>query len=148
MKVLLIKDVKALGKAGEIKEVKDGYGNNFLIRKGLAKLATPAVIKQWEAGERAKREAEAAEIAKLNETKAKLEEVKLVIKTKTGANGALFGSITKEEIAEELKRQHGIEIDKKSIEHHGSIKATGSYELDLKMGHGIHATLHLLIEAI
>lgn len=148
MKVLLIKDVKALGKAGEIKEVKDGYGNNFLIGKGLAKLATPAVLKQWEAGERAKKEAEAAEIAKLNEAKAKLEGVKLTIKTKTGANGALFGSITKEEIADELKKQHGIEIDKKSIEHHGALKATGLYDLDLKMGHGIHAKLHLLIEAL
>lgn len=148
MKVLLIKDVKTLGKAGEIKEVKDGYGNNFLIAKGFAKLATPAVIKQWEATERAKKEAEAAEIAKLNEAKAKLEGVKLVIKTKTGANGALFGSITKEEIAEELKKQYGIEIDKKSIEHHGAIKATGVYDLDLKMGHGIHAKLHLIVEAI
>lgn len=148
MKVLLIKDVKSLGKAGEIKEVKDGYGNNFLIQKGFAKLATPAVIKQWEAGERAKKEAEVAEIARLNEAKAKLEGVKLTIKTKTGANGALFGSITKEDIADELKKQHGIEIDKKSIEHHGALKATGSYDLDLKMGHGIHAKLHLLIEAL
>ena len=85
MKVLLIKDVKALGKAGEIKEVKDGYGNNFLIGKGLAKLATPAVMKQWEAGERAKKEAEAAEIAKLNDAKAKLEGVKPLITTQTNS---------------------------------------------------------------
>ena len=148
MKVLLTQDVKALGKKGEIKEVKDGYGNNFLIGKGLAKLATPAVIKQWEAGERAKKEADAAEVAKLNAAKAALEGIKLVIKTKTGANGALFGSITKEEIADELKKQHGVEIDKKSIEHHGAIKATGNYELDLKMGHGVHATLDLTVEAI
>lgn len=148
MKVLLIQDVKSLGKKGEIKEVKDGYGNNFLIGKGLAKLATPAVMKQWEAGERAKKEAEANELAKLKEAKAALENVKLIIRTKTGANGALFGSITKEEIAEELKKQHNIEIDKKSIEHHGAIKATGNYELDLKMGHGIHATLNLTVEAI
>ena len=148
MKVLLTQDVKSLGKKGEIKEVKDGYGNNFLIGKGLAKLATPAVMKQWEAAERAKKEAEAAEIAALNSAKAALEGVKLVIKTKTGANGALFGSITKEEIADELKKQHNIEIDKKSIEHHGAIKATGSYDLDLKMGHGIHAKLNLVVEAI
>jgi large subunit ribosomal protein L9 len=148
MKVLLTEDVKALGKKGEIKEVKDGYGNNFLIGKGLAKLATPGVMKQWEAGEKAKKEAAKAEIEQLTAAKKALEGVKLVIKTKTGANGSLFGSITKEEIAEELKRQHKIEIDKRSIEHHGAIKATGSYELDLKMGHGIHATLHLVIEAL
>ena len=148
MKVLLTQDVKSLGKKGEIKEVKDGYGNNFLIGKGLAKLATPAVIKQWEAGERAKKEAEAAEIAHLTSAKSALEGVKLVIKTKTGANGALFGSITKDEIVDELKKQHNIAIDKKSIEHHGAIKATGNYELDLKMGHGIHATLNLTVEAI
>ncbi len=148
MKVLLTQDVKSLGKKGEIKDVKDGYGNNFLIGKGLAKLATPAVIKQWEAGERAKKEAEAHEIATLNSAKSALEGVKLVIKTKTGANGALFGSITKDEIVDELKKQHNITIDKKSIEHHGAIKATGNYELDLKMGHGIHATLNLTIEAV
>jgi large subunit ribosomal protein L9 len=148
MKVLLTEDVKALGKKGEIKEVKDGYGNNFLIGKGLAKLATPGVMKQWEAAEKAKKEAAKAEIEQLTAAKKALEGVKLVIKTKTGANGSLFGSITKEEIAEELKKQHKIEIDKRSIEHHGAIKATGSYELDLKMGHGIHATLHLVVEAL
>jgi large subunit ribosomal protein L9 len=148
MKVLLTQDVKSLGKKGEIKEVKDGYGNNFLIAKGMAKLATQAVMKQWEASEKAKKEADAAEIAKLNTAKKQLEDVKLVIKTKTGANGALFGSITKDEIADELKKQHSIEIDKKSIEHHGAIKATGNYELDLKMGHGIHATLNLTVEAV
>ena len=59
MRVLLIKDVKGLGKAGEVKEVKDGYGNNFLVGKGYAKVATDAVLRQWEASKRAKAESDA-----------------------------------------------------------------------------------------
>lgn len=147
MKVLLTKDVKSLGKAGEIKDVKDGYGNNFLIGKGLALLATPAVLKQWEAKQRQLKEKEAAEIAELNEIAAKLKSLTIKVVHKTGANGALFGAVTKEEIAEALHKQHGITIDKKSIETDKAIKATGGYELDLKLGHGIHGKLNLVVEA-
>ncbi|MEY4504749.1 MAG: hypothetical protein RL154_1045 [Pseudomonadota bacterium] len=147
MKVLLTKDVKSLGKAGEIKEVKDGYGNNFLIGKGMAQLATPAVIKQWESKQRQLKEKEAAEIAALNEAAAKLKSVTVKVTHKTGANGALFGAVTKEEIAEALHAQHGIVVDKKSIETDKAIKATGGYTLDLKLGHGIHGVLNLVVEA-
>ena len=79
MKVLLVKDVKTLGKTGEIKEVKDGYGQNFLINKGFAKLATPEVVKNWEE-QKAKEAAElAAEISKLEGYKEKLEANELKI---------------------------------------------------------------------
>lgn len=147
MKVLLTKDVKGLGKSGEIKDVKDGYGNNFLIGKGLAQLATPAVIKQWEAKQRQQKEAEAAQIASLNEIAAKLKDLTIKVTHKTGANGALFGSVTKEEIAEALKAQHNITIDKKAIDSDKTIKATGGYTLELKLGHGIHGILNLVVEA-
>ena len=148
MKVLLTKDVKGLGKSGEIKDVKDGYGNNFLIGKGLAQLATPAVIKQWEAKQRLAKEKEAAEIASLQEIAAKLKELTIKVTHKTGANGALFGAVTKEEIAEALNAQHKIVIDKKSIETDKTIKATGGYTLELKLGHGIHGVINLVVEAI
>ncbi len=146
MKVLLIKDVKGLGKAGDIKEVKDGYGKNFLIAKGFAKLATDAVIKQWQAQQRKKEEEEAREIEKLKKLKEKIESLKLTIRHKTGANGALFGAITNKEIAQHLKKDYSIDIDKKSIEVHPPIKQTGEYEIDIKLGHGIHAKLDLIIE--
>lgn len=145
MKVLLIKDVKALGKAGEIKEVKDGYGHNFLIGKGFAKLATPDVIRQYEAKKRREAEEAAAELEKLKELEAKLKNITLSIKRPLGANGSLFGAITKEEIATELEAQHGVAIDKKHVELDKPIKATGNYDISLKLGHGIHAHFNLSV---
>ncbi len=146
MKVLLIKDVPNLGKAGEVKEVKDGYGKNFLIARGFAKLATPDVIAKWEAEQKLKAEQEKKEIEELKKLKEKIESIKLVIKHKAGANGALFGAITNKEVAEELKKM-GIDIDKKHIEIHPPIKQAGEYEIDVKLGHGIHAKLDLVVEA-
>jgi large subunit ribosomal protein L9 len=144
MKVLLIKDVKGLGKAGEIKNAKDGYARNYLIPKGFAKLATPEVIKEWEEEQKRKEAKLQAEIAKLNELKEKIENTTLVIKHKLGANGRLYGAITNKEVAEALKEK-GIEIDKKHIDMK-QIKTVGEYEVDIKLGHGIHAKLKLIVE--
>ncbi len=147
MKVLLIKDVKSLGKKGEIKEVKDGYGQNFLIGKGFALRATDEVIKQWEEDQAKAKEEEAKEIARLNEIKEKLSSIKLILKKKLGANGSLYGAVTKDEIADALKSQEGIEIDKKSIDFgKHALKGTGEHEVDVKLGHGIHAKL--LVEIV
>jgi len=146
MKVLLIKDVPNLGKAGEVKEVKDGYGKNFLIARGFAKLATPDVIEAWEKEQAKRAEEEKKEIERLTKIKEKIESMTLTIKHKAGANGALFGAITNKEVAEALKEK-GIEIDKKHIDIHPPIKQAGEYEIDVKLGHGIHATLKLVVEA-
>ncbi|MDR3346703.1 MAG: 50S ribosomal protein L9 [Campylobacteraceae bacterium] len=145
MKVLLIKDIKGLGKTGEIKDVKDGYGKNFLIGKGLAKLATTDVLRQYEAGEKRKAEQEAAAIAKLHEISKTLAATTLIIKRSLGANGSLFGAVTKDEIAKELEVQHKIEIDKKHIEIELPIKSTGLFDISIKMGHGIHSNLKIEI---
>ena len=148
MKVLLIKDVKSLGKAGEIKEVKDGYGKNFLIAKGFAKHATEEVIKEWEE-EQARIKAEEEELkAKLTKTAEELKDKKVVIKHKIGNNGSLFGAITKDEIAHALLDQHKIDIDKKHIELKSKIKATGNYEIDVKLGFGIHGIINLEVEGL
>ena len=145
MKVLLIKDVKDLGKKGEIKEVKDGYGQNFLIGKGFALLATNEVMRKYEAEQRKKAAAQEEEIANLKAIQAKLATLKLTVKRKLGANGSLFGAVTKDEIAHELKPQHGIEIDKKTVEIDQAIKTTGNFDISIKLGHGIHALLSLII---
>lgn len=143
MKVLLIKDVKNLGKAGEVKEVKDGYGKNFLIGTGLAKHATTEIL----AGHAAQKIQDAKdleeEIASLKEIAKKLDNAKIVIRKKLGQNGHLFGSITKDEIAHALKEQHNIEIDKKHITDKTIIKTIGEHNLDFKLGHSIHATIHI-----
>jgi large subunit ribosomal protein L9 len=144
MKVLLIKDVKGLGKAGEIKNAKDGYARNFLIPKGFAKLATPEVIKDWEEEQKRKQEELQKELAELNKLKERIENTTLVIKHKLGANGQLYGAITNKEVAEALKEK-GIEVDKKHIDMK-QIKTVGKYEVDVKLGHGIHAKLKLIVE--
>ena len=145
MKVLLIKDVKDLGKKGELKEVKDGYGHNFLIGKGFALLATNEVLRKYESDQRKKAPAEAEELANLKSIEKKLAELKLTLKRKLGANGSLFGAVTKDEIAHELKDQYGIEIDKKTVEIEHPIKTTGNFDISVKLGHGIHAKLALSI---
>ncbi|MEN4045473.1 50S ribosomal protein L9 [Sulfurimonas sp. NWX367] len=146
MKVLLIKDVKSLGKAGEVKEVKPGYGQNFLIKKGFAKPATPEIIAEHEAEIKRKEEEEKAEIARLKKIAEKLDKLEVVITKKVGNNGHLFGAITKEEVANALKEQHDIEIDKKAITDKTAIKTIGEHDLDLKLGHGIHAKLHVDVQ--
>ncbi|MRI83108.1 MAG: 50S ribosomal protein L9 [Nitratiruptor sp.] len=146
MKVLLIRDVPNLGKAGEVKEVKDGYGRNYLVAKGLAKVATPEVVAAWEREQKERAAKEAQEIARLQKLKEQIESITLTIRHKAGANGALFGAITNKEVAQALK-ERGIEVDKKSIDIHPPIKQTGTFDVDVRLGHGIHATLNLVVEA-
>ena len=141
MKVLLTKDVKSLGKAGEIKEVADGYGKNFLIGKGLALHATTEVLNRWKSEQKRAAENEAKEIATAKELAEKLNATKLTIKHKVGANGHLIGSVTNKEIAESLEDQFSIMLDKKNISLDKKIKSVGIYEVDCKLGHSIHASL-------
>ena len=143
MKVLLIKDVKSLGKKGEIKDVKDGYGQNFLIGKGFALHATPEVIAKHDADEKQRIEDDAAEIKRLNALCVDLDKLEIIITKKLGNNGHLFGSVTKDEIAHALLDQHKVEIDKKHIESKLSIKSIGEHDVSLNLGHGIHAKLHV-----
>lgn len=139
MKVLLLQDVKSLGKAGEICEVKDGYGKNFLIAKNLAQLATNETINKYKAKEKKRLEEEAKKKEELQNLANKLQSLTLPIHKKVGANGALYGAITKEEIASAFKEKFDIDIDKKALDLKNPIKSTGIYELDLKLGFGIHS---------
>ena len=95
MKVLLIKDVQSLGKAGDVKEVKPGYGQNFLIKKGFAKPATPEIIAEHEAEVKRKAQEEAAEIARLQEMAQELDKLEIIITKKLGQNGHLLELLQK-----------------------------------------------------
>jgi len=139
MKVLLIKDVKSLGVVGEIKEVKDGYGKNFLIGKGHAKHATPEVIKEWELEQANLKEILAAEIKEAQDVKEKIDSFKFTVKHKVGANGHLIGSVTNKEVQQVMYEQAQIAIDKKQITLNSKIKTVGIFEADCKLGNGIHA---------
>ncbi len=146
MRVLLIKDVATLGKAGEVKEVKDGYGHNFLIAKGLAKLATNEVLNKYKAEQKKKAELEALEIAEAKQMQQTLSTIELQIAKKVGANNHLFGSLTKDEIANTLEEQHRIKIDKKAFDI-PQIKSIGNFEANIKLGHGLQAKLKLCVIA-
>lgn len=143
MKVLLIKDVKSLGKQGEIKEVKDGYGQNFLIKNGFAKQATNEVLRQYEAQKKKQAQLLEDEITSLKQIANELGKISLHVKRKLGANGSLFGAVTKDEIAHELLEQKNITIDKKTLEIDKPIKATGTYEINVKLGHGVLGVLKI-----
>jgi len=148
LKVLLLQDVKGTGKKGEIKEVKDGYGRNFLVKKGLAKIATDEVIAEFKKAEAERIQKEKDDIARAKAYVEKLKKVRVTIRRKAGANGALFGAVTKDDIVEAFKKEFNIELDKKSIEVTHGLKHTGVYSLDVKFGHGIHGTLNIDIEAL
>ncbi len=147
MKVLLIKDVKTLGKAGEIKEVKDGYGQNFLINKGLAKLATPEVVENWKAEQERRAQELKEEITRLASEKVALEAATIKIEKQTAPVG-IKGSVGNADIAAAIKAQLDIDLDKKHINLKKALKSTGIHEVDAKLGHAIHAALKVEIVGV
>ena len=147
MKVLLIKDVKALGKAGEIKEVKDGYGQNFLIGKGLAKLATPDVVEKWKADQEEMARNLRDELARLEAEKITLEAATVKIEKPLAPVG-IKGSVGNGDVSQAIEDQLNIEIDKKNINLKKALKSTGIHEVDAKLGHGIHATLKVEVVGV
>ncbi|OQX49764.1 MAG: 50S ribosomal protein L9 [Epsilonproteobacteria bacterium 4484_20] len=147
MKVLLIKDVKSLGKAGEIKEVKDGYGQNFLINKGLAKLATPEVVENWKAEQERKEKELKEELERLEKEKKILESATIRIEKQSAPVG-IKGSVGNADISVAIKEQLDIDLDKKHINLKKALKSTGIHEVDAKLGHGIHAALKVEVVGV
>ena len=147
MKVLLIKDVKNVGKAGEIKEVKDGYGQNFLVAKGFAKVATPEVVENWRAEQERKEAEKAAEIERLTAEKEKIESVEIKIE-KPYAPIGIRGSVTNSDISKAIKEQLGFDIDKHKIELKKPIKSEGLYSVEIKLGYGINAIAKVNVIAV
>jgi len=146
MKVLLLENVQGLGKKGDIVEVKDGYGKNFLIAKGKANHATNEVINKYKAQLKRQAEQEALDIAEINGLKSRIESLNLVLHRKVGANNTLFGSITKEDIAIALAT-HRVNVDKKSIEIKENMKRLGYFEVQIKLGYSINALLKCEVKA-
>ncbi len=141
MKVILLKDVKGLGKEGELVNAKDGYARNFLIPRKLAVEATDANLKKWEEDMARKRQKQQEEYERALKLKEKIECVSIEIKSKAGEGGKLFGSITSKDIAEALKKQHKIDVDKKKIDMKNNIKTLGTTTVEIKVYPEITATL-------
>lgn len=133
MIVILLKDVKGTGKAGEVVKVSDGYARNMLLPKGLAKEATEGNVKSLEKQKALMEEKRLADKKRAEELAETLKTSVVKIATKGGDSGRLFGSITSKDVADELKKQYNINIDKKKFVMDNPIKAVGDYEIEVKL---------------
>lgn len=145
MVIILLKDVKGTGKAGEVVKVSDGYARNLLIPKGLATEATEGNVRSLEKQKAIAENKKADELLNAKALAEKIGNLKVVIKTKSGEGGKLFGSITSKDIAEALKAQHNIDIDKKKFLMPSPIKQGGETTVEIKIFHEVVATLKVAV---
>jgi len=147
MKVILIEDLKGTGKKGEVVEVRDGYGRNFLIPKGLALPAVEGNVARLDHVVKSLANKKARELKTAEEIKAKLEEITVHLKKKVGVDGKLFGSVTHKEVAEEVGRILETPVDRKQIKMDETIKMTGAYTVEIHLGQGVNAEVKIEVEA-
>ena len=147
MKVILQADVKGKGKKGDSINVNDGYARNFLLPKGLAVEATAANLNDLKGKKEAEAYRKEQDFEHAKETAEKIAAVTVELSAKAGDNGKLFGSITSKEIAEKLKFQHHIVVDKKKMNLPDGIKTTGVHNVDIKLHPEVKATLKVSVTA-
>ena len=140
MEVIFLKDVRGQGKKGDIKEVKDGYAQNFLIAKGFAEKLTEQSLGKYKREKKQEADLDQEMRKQADVLKNKLKDVTISFKVKTGAEDRVFGSISAKQIVEELKSK-GYEIDKKQIKIDGSISSLGFHNVDIKLYPSITATI-------
>lgn len=145
MKVIFLKDVKGQGKKGEVKEVSDGYANNFLFKQGLAKPATESNLKIVDTQRKAEERRKEQEKQEAMELAAKLNELTLVIKGKAGEGGRLFGSITTKQIAEELEAQMKLKVDRRKMQLDEPIRSLGVTIVPIKLHPEVTASLRVQV---
>ncbi|MDA8229511.1 MAG: 50S ribosomal protein L9 [Desulfitobacterium hafniense] len=133
MKVILKADVKSLGKKGQVLEVADGYARNFLFPRGWAVEATMGAINDLAQKKASEEKKKAKEKQDAEALASKLNSLIIKVVTKTGEGGRLFGSVTSKEIAEALKQQHGIDLDKRRLELKEPIKNLGTFVLQARL---------------
>ncbi|HOH69534.1 MAG TPA: 50S ribosomal protein L9 [Sedimentibacter sp.] len=145
MKVILLEDVKNVGKKGQIINAKDGYARNFLFPKNMAIEATEVNLKNLENAKKKKEEKEREAFEEARVLEEELMQIVIVIKTKAGENGKLFGSITTKEISELLEKEHKIIIDKKKFDLDEPIKTLGEYNVKIKLHPMVNAKLKVIV---
>lgn len=147
MIVILNRDIKGTGKAGDVVNVSDGYARNMLLPKGYATEATEGNIRNLEKQKAIAAEKKAEEKAAAQQTAEKIGAISVEIKTKAGEGGRIFGSITSKDIADALKAQHNITVDKKKIQLDSPIKQTGEITVDIKLYSEVNAKLKVVVNA-
>ncbi|MEJ6951966.1 50S ribosomal protein L9 [Natronospora cellulosivora (SeqCode)] len=140
MKVILKKDVKNIGKKGEVANVSDGYARNFLIPKGLVEEATKSTMNELKHKSKVEKRKEEEKLKEAKELASKLEKEKFEVSVKAGENGRLFGSVTNKDIATAVKKA-GYKIDKRKINLDEYIKAIGVHKVKVKIYDNVDATL-------
>ena len=148
MKVILLKDVKAQGKKGDVIEVSEGYARNFLLKKGLGVEANAQNLNEIKLKKANDEKVAAEELAAAKEYAEKIKDQKILLKIKAGENGRVFGSVSSKEIAEAAKDQKGFEIDKKKIVINEPIKNLGTYKLPVKLHPQVTGEITISVEAL
>lgn len=147
MKVILLKDIKNVGKKDDIINANDGYARNFLFPKNLGIEATKDNLLKLQAKKDSQRHKKNLEIEDYKKQADKIKNIILSIQVKAGANGKIFGGVTSKEISEELKKQYKMEIDKKKIILKETIKNIGRFSVDIKFGEGVSSKLTVIIQS-
>ena len=144
MKVILLQDVKAQGKKGQIVEVSDGYARNFLFPKKLAKEADAGVMNDVKNKEESRKYREEQERAAAKELAVKLKDITVKFVVGSGADGRLYGSVTSKDIAEELQKQHGITVDKRKLDT-DTIKTYGNFKIGVKLYTDVNGEVNVTV---
>ncbi len=147
MKVLLTQDIDRVGKAGQVKNVADGYARNYLIPKGLAVAASEGALKQAETIRKAEEKRQAQLFAQAQAMAGQLAETTLTFRAKAGETGKLYGSITPADIVEEILAKKGIEVDKRKIELRDPIRMVGTHKVPVKLAANLVAEVKVIVEA-
>ncbi|MFD1672067.1 50S ribosomal protein L9 [Agrilactobacillus yilanensis] len=149
MKVIFTEDVRGKGKRGEVKDVPDGYAQNFLIKRGKAKIATAQAMSELKGKQNAEAKQKAEELAEAKAFKARLEDSKTVveIQSKAGEDSRLFGSVPSKQVAQALDKQYGMKVDKRKIELPEPIRTLGYTNVPVKLFPGVEAKIRVHITA-
>lgn len=145
MKVILLQDVKSLGKKGELVEASDGYARNYLLPRKIAREANAQAMNEYKNAENSKNFKIATQKAQAEQQKKMLEGKKFVMTAKAGQGGRLFGSITAKQVAEEIKKQYNIVVDKRKVVLESDIKEFGTYKAEVKLYTGISANIDVQV---
>ena len=148
MKVVLLKDVRNIGKRDEVLNVSDGYARNFLFPQKLAVEATPGAMKEIERKRAAQDAREAERVAEAKEKAAHLAGKVIHLAVKCGEKGRLYGSVTSAEVAEALEKQHGVAVDKRKIDLGDSIREVGEREIGVWLYTGVTTQMKLSVEPL
>lgn len=146
MEVIFVKDLKGQGKAGEKKNISDGYAKNFLIPKGYAVEATATNLNNLKGKQDSEAFKKQQELENAEAIKQQLEKITLKIYAKAGDNGKIFGSVTSKDISEQLTKEYSINVDKKKIVLPDGIKELGEFDINIKLYPSVNGTLKVIVE--